>query len=248
MRCRLSLWVLLAVPTACFSEPPGVPSSSDGSSGTTALGAEASDGSSGAEGTTTSGGDTTGAPTGLSTSGVAETGNPEEVVLLDLYEVACSHGTWDSGGIDDKDPGIAPCYENVGPPEMQGAVRKLGGNRLLLELPHGGEGFLSGTFVLPKLVTNESDLHLKFDVGCVQPGPGECSIEELDFLLYPFGGENPSSDLYGASVSEGAPSTVDIGFSPGGPNDELVIFVYSNTLNPGESIELIGPRIVHEAP
>lgn len=263
MRRCIGLSLLLASPIACFSEPPGTSTSSDGTtSGTSSSSAAVTEengetsispepsgtegsGSTGPTGQTSIGG-TTDVTTGVGSSGSSETGEAPDSVLYDLYAAACDDGTWTaaSQGVDPSEP---PCFENMGAPEEAGAIRKPEPGTLILELPHAPAGFLQGAFVLPPRVTDQTNVRLQFGLRCAHPTMGACSVDSFQVLVYPFKGTDPSSAPVDQSVSNGPLSTVDVELQLGGPNDELVIAIFTDSVSPGQAIELIEPRIVLES-
>lgn len=179
-----------------------------------------------------------------STSGIAETGSPgDEVMLYDLYLVACTEGQWDAAeaGFDPETP---MCFEGMGTQETGGAIRKVDGGSLILQPPDGDESFLSGTFVLPNEVTSETAARLRFEFACVQPNMTGCAIDFLQVLVYAPGANRPASTPVERSATLGPAMSVDVPIQFGGPDDELVIAVFAGTGIPGQAIELRRPRIV----
>ncbi len=265
MRFRLGLTLLLAAPVACFSEPPGSSTSSDDASGNnSATGAEGSGSAgptdststatteqSGTSFSSTSAGatsleETGDVTTGGRTSGIADTGTPgTELVLYDLFDVACTEGVWISASAGAGGPSPAPCYEDKGVPQTQGAIRKLGGDSLILELPDGDEGFLSGTFFeLPSDVTSEGAARLRFEVACVHPKMIGCAVEAIQFLVYSSGEETPSTIPFDEPAVFGPGMAVDVPIVFGGRGDQLVIAAFADMGIPGQAIALRAPRIV----
>ncbi len=267
MRCRLGLSLLLAAPTACFSEPPGSTSSSTNSGSTSAPGTEESgdtrvssesseSGDNTSEGTTgvTSVGVTTDFTTGATTTGFAETEGVEVEVLFDFYASSCD-GAWATPAFKPAEP--VPCDFTPGLANVEGGVWKYpmfdtpqfpGEAQVLILRPFPDDGeAIEGRFSAADLPIGE-DATLSLGWEFVNTaGPEAMSRMSFQLLVLRPNGEGPPI-VSALNQGIGESGTVNIPMTDlvMGPLDELYFFVSADTYVGGQGVALYSAVIYAE--